>query len=57
VLQALQVHNHIVRHAAYVHAGSVIEQEGDCFVLCFHEPLDAVAFSLQVGLRYILFRV
>jgi hypothetical protein len=48
LLQALQVHNHIVRHAAYVHAGFVLEQEGDSFVLCFHEPLDAAAFALQV---------
>jgi hypothetical protein len=38
-----------VRQAAYDHVGSVLLQEGDSFLLAFHEPQDAVEFALQVS--------
>jgi hypothetical protein len=46
--QALILHNQNVQKAAYDHVGYVLEQEGDSFTLAFHEPLDAVQFTLQV---------
>jgi class 3 adenylate cyclase len=49
VLQALVLHNQVVRQAAYDHVGSVLLQEGDSFLLAFHEPQDAVEFALQVS--------
>jgi hypothetical protein len=43
------LHNQVVRQAAYDHVGSVLLQEGDSFLLAFHEPQDAVEFALQVA--------
>lgn len=47
-LQALLLHNQLIRAAGYDHVGYVVEQEGDSFTLAFHEPQDAVGFCLQV---------
>lgn len=44
-----------MKHACYQHIGYILEQEGDSFTLAFHEPQDAVAFTLQVSLRHALF--
>lgn len=49
VLQALLLHNQVMKHACYDNIGYVLEQEGDSFTLAFHEPTDAVAFTLQVS--------
>lgn len=46
--QALLLHNQVMRHACYDNIGFVLEQEGDSYTLAFHEPQDAVAFTLQV---------
>lgn len=48
VAQALLTHNQIMKQACYEHVGYILEQEGDSFTLAFHEPQDAVAFTLQV---------
>jgi hypothetical protein len=32
-----------------MHAGYVLDQEGDSWAVAFHDADDAVAFSLQVG--------
>jgi hypothetical protein len=48
-LQALLLHNSIIKHAVYQNVGWVVEQEGDSFSVVFHEAEDAVAFTLQVG--------
>jgi class 3 adenylate cyclase len=47
-IQALLLHNHIMRKCSYAHAGYILEQEGDAFTIAFHTPSDAVAFTLQV---------
>lgn len=47
--QALALHNQIIRKCCHEYAGCVLQLEGDAFVIAFHEPLDAVAFALQVG--------
>ena len=47
---ALALHNAAVRRAAFANAGSVLEQEGDSYVVAFHEPFDAAVFCLQVQL-------
>lgn len=49
LLQALLLHNSIIKHAVYQNVGWVVEQEGDSFSVVFHEAEDAVAFTLQVG--------
>lgn len=49
-MQAMGIHNALLRKAVGAHAGHVIEQEGDSWSVAFHRPLDAVAFSLQVHL-------
>eukprot|EP00775_Hariotina_reticulata_P005600 gene5600-5838_t len=46
--KAMGVHNAILRAAVSVHAGHVIEQEGDSWSVAFHRPVEAVAFCLQV---------
>lgn len=45
---ALRINNNILRKCKYSNIGYTIEQEGDSDVLLFHEPVDAVAFCLQV---------
>lgn len=40
-----------MKHACYDNIGYVLEQEGDSFTVAFHEPQDAVAFTLQVLLE------
>lgn len=47
-LQALLLHNSVIKHAVYQNVGWVVEQEGDSFSVVFHEAEDAVAFTLQV---------
>jgi hypothetical protein len=47
-LQALLLHNAVIKHAVYDNVGWVIEQEGDSFSVAFHDAEDAVAFTLQV---------
>lgn len=47
-LQALLLHNQVIREAAYTNAGHVLAQEGDAFIVGFSEALDAAIFSLQV---------
>lgn len=49
--EAIPLHNTIIRNAKWAFCGSVVEQEGDAFMIVFHEPLDAVAFCLQVRQR------
>jgi hypothetical protein len=49
VLQALLLHNQVIREAAYTNAGHVLAQEGDAFIVGFCDPLDAAVFALQVG--------
>jgi hypothetical protein len=34
--------------ACHMHAGYVLDQEGDSWAVAFHDADDAVAFSLQV---------
>eukprot|EP00775_Hariotina_reticulata_P005596 gene5596-5834_t len=46
--KAMGVHNAILRAAVSIHAGHVIEQEGDSWSVAFHRPVEAVAFCLQV---------
>jgi hypothetical protein len=46
--EALTLHNNVIRRAKYANCGSTVQQEGDSYTLVFHEPLDAVAFCLQV---------
>jgi hypothetical protein len=48
LLQALLLHNQVIKHAVYDQVGYVLEQEGDSFTVSFYEPEDAVAFTLQV---------
>lgn len=48
LLQALLLHNSVIKQAVYNNVGWVVEQEGDSFSVVFHEPEDAVAFTLQV---------
>jgi hypothetical protein len=47
-VQALLLHNSVIKHAVYQNVGWVVEQEGDSFSVVFHEAEDAVAFTLQV---------
>jgi class 3 adenylate cyclase len=47
-MQALLLHNTVIKHAVYDNVGWVIEQEGDSFSVVFHDAEDAVAFTLQV---------
>jgi hypothetical protein len=47
----LGIHNALLRRAAAMHAGHVVEQEGDSWSVAFHTAMDAVAFCLQVGWR------
>jgi hypothetical protein len=35
--------------ACHMHAGYVLDQEGDSWAVAFHDADDAVAFSLQVS--------
>ncbi|KAF6255371.1 hypothetical protein COO60DRAFT_215437 [Scenedesmus sp. NREL 46B-D3] len=44
----LGIHNALLRRAAAMHAGHVVEQEGDSWSVAFHTSMDAVAFCLQV---------
>lgn len=46
--KALGNHNAILRRAVNIHAGHVIEQEGDSWSVAFYRPVQAVAFCLQV---------
>eukprot|EP00775_Hariotina_reticulata_P011161 gene11161-11311_t len=46
--QALVLHDAILRKAAAIHAGYVIEQEGDSWSIAFHSAVEAVGFCLQV---------
>eukprot|EP00878_Enallax_costatus_P010339 GHUV01010792.1.p1 GENE.GHUV01010792.1~~GHUV01010792.1.p1 ORF type:complete len:435 (+),score=60.06 GHUV01010792.1:1207-2511(+) len=48
MMKAMGAHNNILRKACHTHAGYVMDQEGDSWTVAFHEPQDAVAFSLQV---------
>jgi len=48
LLQALLLHNSVIKQAVYNNVGWVVEQEGDSFSVVFHDPEDAVAFTLQV---------
>lgn len=45
---AMALHNREIRAAMWAQAGYVIEQEGDSFSVAFYNPVDAVAFCLQV---------
>ena len=50
-LQALMLHNQVIRDAAYANAGHVLAQEGDAFIVGFCDALDAAVFALQVIYR------
>lgn len=50
--RSMSHHNNVIRKAAWTHFGFVIGQEGDSFILVFQDPLDAVAFCLQVRILY-----
>jgi hypothetical protein len=52
LLQALLLHNQVIKHAVYDQVGYVLEQEGDSFTVSFYEPEDAVAFTLQVRVTF-----
>jgi hypothetical protein len=45
---AIKLHNRVIRSIKGSCVGYTIEQEGDSFIILFHEPYDAVAFCLQV---------
>jgi class 3 adenylate cyclase len=45
----MDIHNTLVRKAAWQHYGAVVTQEGDSFVIAFREAVDAVSCCLQVG--------
>jgi hypothetical protein len=45
--KALSMHNAVLRKAAHNNAGTVIDQEGDSWIVAFHDAPDAVAFCLQ----------
>lgn len=47
--KAMGGHNNILRKACQVHAGYVMDQEGDSWTVAFHDAEDAVGFSLQVS--------
>lgn len=46
--EALTTHDAIIQAAKWSTCGSIIEQEGDSFVIVFHEAMDAMQFCLQV---------
>ena len=46
--KALGLHNHAIRRAMHSNAGHVLEQEGDSYAIAFYDPMEAVAFCLQV---------
>ncbi|WIA21067.1 hypothetical protein OEZ85_005388 [Tetradesmus obliquus] len=48
MIKAMGGHNNIMRKACHMHAGYVLDQEGDSWAVAFHDADDAVAFSLQV---------
>jgi hypothetical protein len=48
-LQALVLHNEVIQKAVYANVGYILEQEGDSFIVLFHEPCDAAAFALQAS--------
>lgn len=43
---ALMTHNSIIRAAKWKNYGSTLDQEGDSFILAFHDAFDAVSFAL-----------
>jgi hypothetical protein len=45
--KALGMHNAVLKKAAHLHAGHVLEQEGDSWAVAFHDAHDAVAFCMQ----------
>ncbi|KAF6263274.1 hypothetical protein COO60DRAFT_1671048 [Scenedesmus sp. NREL 46B-D3] len=48
MIKAMGGHNNIMRKACHMHAGYVLDQEGDSWAVAFHDADDAAAFSLQV---------
>ena len=56
-LQALLLHDRVIKQAVYSNVGYVIEQEGDSFTVAFHAPEDAVAFTLQVRARRLYYQL
>ena len=45
--EALDLHDSVIRRCYTNHNGYEITTEGDCFLLAFHHPLDALSFALQ----------
>ena len=45
--EALDLHDSVIRRCYTNHNGYEITTEGDCFILAFHHPLDALSFALQ----------
>lgn len=45
---AIDLHNSTVRSLLQEHGGHEIRNEGDSFVMSFHDASDAVSFSLRV---------
>lgn len=51
--QAMVLHDAILRKAVAIHAGYVIEQEGDSWSIAFHAPVEALGFCLQVCTNWV----
>jgi class 3 adenylate cyclase len=45
---AIDMHNSTIRNLLEGHGGHEIRNEGDSFVMSFHDASDAISFSLQV---------
>ncbi|CAB9520914.1 Adenylate cyclase [Seminavis robusta] len=48
MLQALRLHDQIMRKTMAEHYGYECETEGDAFIMAFHEPSHAIAFGLAL---------
>jgi len=48
MLRALNIHNKVIRNCKWEFVGWTLEQEGDSYLLVFHDPQDAVSFCLMV---------
>ena len=45
---ALEIHNNVMRQAAIRHLGYEVKTIGDCFMMAFERPLNAIEFGLTV---------
>ncbi|DBA91536.1 TPA: hypothetical protein ACH3X1_003159 [Trebouxia sp. C0004] len=51
---ALAMHDHLLRQLLYQHCGYEVATEGDAFTMAFHDPIDAIAWALNVQHRLLL---